>query len=80
MDLKTRVSQEQEYASDTCVRRAGIDPATGRRYLEELVFEVVHKRSARKTKARARGFTTRGVRRQIGIFVRQKRVRGVAGE
>ncbi len=74
-DLKTRVSQEQEYASDTCVRRAGIDPATGRRYLEELVFEVVHKRSAKKTKERARGFAARGVRRQVGIFVRQKTVR-----
>ncbi len=73
-DLKTRVSQEHEYASDTCVRRAGIDPATGRRYLEELVFEVVHKRSARQTKDRARGFAARGVRRQIGIFVRQRAV------
>ncbi len=74
-DLKTRVSQENEYASDTCVRRAGIDPATGRRYLEELVFEVVHKRSAKKTKERAGGFAARGVRRQIGIFVRQRTVR-----
>ncbi len=75
VDLKTRVSQEHEYASDTCVRRAGIDPATGRRYLEELVFEVVHKRSASQTKERARGFAARGVRRQIGIFVRQETVR-----
>ncbi len=75
VDLKTRVSKRNEYASDTCVRRAGIDPATGRRYLEELVFEVVHKRSAKATKARARGFAARGVRRQIGIFVRRKTVR-----
>ncbi len=75
VDLKTRVSRAQEYASDTCVRRAGIDPATGRRYLEELVFEVVHKRSAKQTKERARGFAARGVRRQVGIFARQKTVR-----
>ncbi len=74
-DLKTRVNQEQEYASDTCVRRAGIEPATGRRYLEELVFEVIHKRSAKQTKERARGFAARGVRRQIGIFVRERAVR-----
>ena len=75
VDLKTRVSEKREYASDTCVRRAGIDPATGRRYLEELVFEVVHKRSAKETKARAEGFAARGVRRQIGIFVKDKTVR-----
>ncbi len=75
VDLKTRVSQKQEYASDTCVRRAGIDPATNTRYLEELVFEVVHKRSKKETKARARAFAARGVHRQIGIFVREKTVR-----
>ncbi len=74
VDLKTRVSKRQEYASDTCVRRAGIDPATGRRYLEELVFEVVHKRSAKETKARAEGFAERGVRRQLGVFVKGKTI------
>ncbi len=75
VDLKTRVSKKHEYASDTCVRRAGIDPATESRYLEELVFEVVHKRSKKDTKTRARGFAARGVRRQIGIFVEQKTIR-----
>ncbi len=75
VDLKTRVSERQEYASDTCVRRAGIDPATGHRYLEELVFEVVHKRSAKETKARAEGFAKRGVRRQLGVFVKGKTIR-----
>ncbi len=74
-DLKTRVSQGREYASDTCVRREGIDPETGSRYLEELVFEVVHKRSAKETKERAMGFAARGVHRQIGIFVQEKKVR-----
>jgi hypothetical protein len=74
-DLKTRVSKKHEYASDTCVRKAGIDPKTGSRYLEQLVFEVVNKRSAKETKARAKGFAARGVRRQIGIFVRDQTVR-----
>ena len=41
-DLKTRVDVEHEYASDTCVRKEGIDPATGKRHLEALVFEVEH--------------------------------------
>ncbi len=75
VDLKTRVSEDQEYASDTCVRRAGIDPATGDRYLEELVFEVVYKRSARDTRERAKGFAERGVRRQLGVFVKGKKIR-----
>lgn len=57
------------------MRRAGIDPATKTRYLEELVFEVVHKRSKKETKERVMGFAARGVRRQIGIFVREKTVR-----
>jgi hypothetical protein len=74
-DLKTRVDTRHEYASDTCVRRAGDDPTTGKRYLEELVFEVVHKRSKADTNTRAEGFATRGVHRQIGIFIRKKVVR-----
>ncbi len=74
VDLKTRINKKREYASDTCVRRAGIDPATGRRYLEELVFEVVYKRSKKDTKTRAEGFAARGVDRQIGIFVREETV------
>ncbi len=73
-DLKTRVSKQREYASDTCVRQLGIDPATKRRYLEELVFEVVNRRSKKDTKTRAEGFAARGVRRQIGIFVRDRTV------
>ncbi|MCP4659989.1 MAG: hypothetical protein GY856_31690 [bacterium] len=36
---------------------------------------MVHKRSKKATKARARGFAARGVHRQIGIFVREKTVR-----
>ena len=73
-DLKTRVSEDDEYASDTCVRKAGIDPKTDTRYLEELVFEIVHKRAPSKVKRRARGFAARGVRRQIGVFVKKGEV------
>jgi hypothetical protein len=74
VDLKTRVDTKSEFASETCVRKAGIDPETGTRYLEELVFEVVYKRSAEETSKRARGFAARGVRRQIAVFVREKKV------
>ncbi len=74
VDLKTRVDNEQEYASDTCVRKEGIDPKTGGRYLESLVFEVAYKRSAKDTRIRAEGFAGRGVERQIAIFPNKKEV------
>ena len=74
VDLKTRVDTKREFAGDTCVRKSGIDPGTGTRYLEEVVFEVVYKRSADETKKRAQGFAARGVRRQIAVFVREKKV------
>jgi len=41
-DLLTRVADDGDFASDTSVRREGIDPTTGHRYLEELSFEVVN--------------------------------------
>ncbi len=69
-DLKTRVSDDEEFASDTCLLKDGTDPSTGRRHLEELAFEVVNKRSQEKVNARARAFAARGVRRQIAIYVR----------
>ncbi len=75
VDLKTRVDVDQEFASDTCVRKAGIDPETGGRYLEELVFEVAYKRSLGDTNARAQALAERGVRRQIAIFVKTGEVK-----
>ncbi len=69
VDLKTRVAEKSDFASDTCIRKEGTDPKTGRRYLEELVFEVVSKRKPADVKARALAFSRRGVRRQIAIFV-----------
>ncbi len=75
VDLKTRVAKGSDFASDTCIRKDGDDPRTGERYLEELVFEVVSKRSLEDTDRRARAFAARGVRRQIAIFVRQGEVR-----
>lgn len=72
-DLKTRVSSDQEFASDTCIRKAGVDK-DGHRHLEELSFEIVSKRSKADTDARAKAFAERGVRRQIAIFVERGEV------
>src|SRR6185295_6726480 len=40
-DLLTRHDEESDFATDTCVRKKGVDPETGGRYLEEIAFEVV---------------------------------------
>ena len=72
-DLKTRVSDDDEFASDTCIRKAGVDE-NGHRHLEELSFEIVNKRSKADTNARAKAFAERGVRRQIAIFAEKGEV------
>ena len=38
-DLLTRISDENDFATDVCIRKAGTD-AQGHRHLEELSFEV----------------------------------------
>jgi hypothetical protein len=68
-DLLTRVDGDSDFASDTCIRRDGIDPRTGRRHLEELAFEVIHRRSRQENDRRAALMMARGVRRVIGVFV-----------
>jgi hypothetical protein len=73
-DLLTRTSINSDFATDTCVRRAGIDPRTGARYLEELAFEIVNTQSLRDMTERAEELTARGVRRVIAIFVQKGEV------
>jgi hypothetical protein len=52
-DLITRFAVDSDFASDTCVRREGIDQATGQRYLEEIAFEVVSTQTERKVVEKA---------------------------
>ena len=68
-DLLTRRSEESDFATDACVRKAGINPATGHRYLEELSFEVFNTQSRAKARDRARDVISSGVRRIFGLFV-----------
>jgi hypothetical protein len=71
-DLLTRRSKANDFATDTSVRRAGINPATGRRYLEELSFEIFFQQSYEHTRTRARKVVAHGVRRMFGIFVKER--------
>ncbi len=74
-DLLTRFGPQSDFATDTCIRKDGVDPATGQRYLEEIAFEVVSTQSSSDITARAEDVTARGVRRLFAIFVKAREVR-----
>jgi len=69
-DLITRYAVNSDFASDSCVVKDGIDPATGRRYLEEMAFEVVSTQTDRKVAEKAEVMHRRGVRRIFAIWVK----------
>jgi hypothetical protein len=73
-DLLTRASRGSDFATDTSIRRQGVDPATDARYLEEMVFEVVHEQSLRDITDRAKLLAARGIRRIFAIFVKRGEV------
>ncbi len=72
-DLLTRVSEKSDFASDVCVYKKGIDPATGGRYLEEIAFEVVSTQAEGDLTEKAVEMSRRGVRRIFGIWVKGRR-------
>jgi hypothetical protein len=74
VDLLTRQGEKSDFASDACVYRDGIDPATGTRYLEEIAFEVVSEQSERDVTEKAVGMHRRGVRRIFAVFVKGPRL------
>jgi hypothetical protein len=73
-DLLTRSAERSDFATDTCVRRDGIDPRTKTRFLEELAFEVVNEQSLRDVTDQAEELSARGVRRVVAIFVKKGEV------
>jgi hypothetical protein len=78
-DLLTRTGADSDFATDTCVRRAGTHPDTHQRYLEELAFEMVNEQSLRDVTEKAEELTARGVRRVVAIFVKKGEVREWSG-
>jgi hypothetical protein len=70
-ELLTRFGPKSNFATDVCVRKEGTDPSSGRRYLEELAFEIVNEQSLRHITVRAEDIIGRGVRRLIVIFVKK---------
>ncbi len=68
-ELLTRSDRDNDFATDVCVRRAGKDPQTGQRYLEELSFEVANTQKLNDLDSRAKKLVKRGVRRVFGLMV-----------
>ena len=71
-ELLTRVSRDNNFATDACIRKQGSD-AEGHRHLEELSFEVKHTQSQASLDKRARYLVRRGVRRVFAIHVRTEK-------
>lgn len=73
-DLLTHAAEGSDFATDLSIRRSGIDPRTGSRYLEELAFEVVNEQSMPSMIARAQKLSACGVRRIFAVFVKKGEV------
>ncbi len=78
-ELLTRASADNDFATDVCVRKQGVDPATGGRYLEELSFEVKYTQTRAALTRRARMLIDRGVRRVFAIHVSKNAANVTAG-
>ena len=68
-DMLTRTSQSWNFATDASIRKAGADPETGHRHLEELSFEIAYTQTMRELAARAQQLRERGVRRVFAVCV-----------
>jgi hypothetical protein len=73
-DLLTRHDEESDFATDVCVFKDGIDPATSTRYLEEIAFEVVSEQTERNVTEKAIRMHRRGVRRIFAVVIKGQRV------
>ena len=74
--LLTRFDELNDFASDTAVLKAGTDPATGTRHLEELAFEVVSEQQSEQVVTRkAPTMLRRGVRRVFAVFLKKGELR-----
>lgn len=74
-ELLTRSDLTSDFATDVCVRRAGKNPKTGQRYLEEVSFEVANTQTLRNLEHRARKLVARGVRRVFAVMVAEQELR-----
>ena len=69
IDMLTRTSRTTDLAPDISVSPRALDPATGRRQIAELAFEIVSTQSLGNAADKARRLVARGVRRVFAIDV-----------
>jgi len=74
-ELLNRSDIGSDFATDVCVRRAGEDPKTGQRYLEEVSFEVANTQTLADLEDRAKTLVARGVHRVFAVMVAEQEVR-----
>lgn len=74
VEMLTRVDEGSDFATDVSVRKKGIDPRTGDRYLEELSIEVVNEQAPKLVQVKAHDLVRRGVRRVFAIFVKTGKI------
>ena len=72
-EVLTRTSRTTDIAPDISVYPRARDPATGRRRVAELAFEVVSTQSLANAADKARRLSARGVRRVFAIDVERSR-------
>jgi len=72
-EVLTRVSRTTDVAPDISVYPRALDPATGRRRVAELAFEIVSTLSLASAADQARRLSARGVRRVFAIDVERNR-------
>lgn len=73
VDLLTRHDVDSDFATDVCVYKDGADPETGKRYLEEIAFEVVSEQNEGLVTEKAVRMHRRGVRRIFSVWVKGRR-------
>jgi hypothetical protein len=73
-DLITRFDEDSDFATDVAVFKNGIDPTTGGRYLEEVVFEVVSQQNRGIVGEKAVRMHRRGVRRIFTVWLKKHQV------
>src|SRR5436190_21159610 len=72
-EVLTRTSRTSDIAPDISVYPRALDPATGRRRVPELAFEIVSTQSLASAADKARRLSARGVRRVFAIDVERNR-------
>jgi hypothetical protein len=69
-ELLTRTDVGSDFTTDVCVRKRGIDPKTGGRYMEEVSFEVAHTQTREDLeRKRIPKLLAAGVRRVIAVLI-----------